>query len=81
MYVVQRTEADVEAAPIPRRGGLPLEDRHRLMNRRIIQYGTWLTDEARAYDLPVVEALPFESSSSAPGLRCSRTERGRWPAR
>ncbi|HET9561636.1 MAG TPA: hypothetical protein VFP01_06005 [Propionibacteriaceae bacterium] len=61
VYVVQRTEADVAAALIPRRGGLPLEDRHRLMNRRIFQYGAWLADEARAYDLPVVEALPFES--------------------
>ncbi len=39
VYVVQRTEADVAAALIPRRGGLPLEDRHRLMNRRIFQYG------------------------------------------
>jgi 2-phosphoglycerate kinase len=61
VYVVQRTEADVEAALLTRRGGLPLEDRHRLMNRRIFQYGTWLADEARAQDLPVVEALPFES--------------------
>jgi 2-phosphoglycerate kinase len=61
VYVVQRTEADVEAALLTRRGGLPLEDRHRLMNRRIFQYGTWLADEARAHDLPVVEALPFES--------------------
>ena len=61
VYVVQRTEADVEAALIPRRGGLPLEDRHRLMNRRIFQYGVWLAGEARAHDLPVVEALPFES--------------------
>ena len=61
VYVVQRTEADVEAALIPRRGGLLLEDRHRLMNRRIFQYGAWLADEARAHDLPVVEALPFES--------------------
>jgi hypothetical protein len=61
VYVVQRTEADVEAALIPRRGGLPLEHRHRLMNRRIFQYGAWLADEARAHDLPVVEALPFES--------------------
>jgi hypothetical protein len=39
VYVVQRTEADVEAALIPRRGVVPLEDRHRLMNRRIFQYG------------------------------------------
>ena len=31
------------------------------MNRRIFQYGAWLADEARAYDMPVVEALPFES--------------------
>jgi 2-phosphoglycerate kinase len=61
VYIVQRTEADVEAALIPRRGGLPLEDHHRLMNRRIFQYGAWLSDEARAHDLPVVEALPFES--------------------
>jgi 2-phosphoglycerate kinase len=61
VYVVQRTEADVEAALIPRRGGLPLEDRHRVMNRRIFQYGAWLADEARAHDLAVVEALPFES--------------------
>jgi 2-phosphoglycerate kinase len=61
VYVVQRSEADVEAALFPRRGGLPLEDRHRLMNRRIFQYGAWLADEARAHDLPVVEALPFES--------------------
>jgi 2-phosphoglycerate kinase len=61
VYIVQRTEADVEATLIPRRGGLPLEDRHRLMNRRIFQYGAWLADEARAHDLPVVEALPFES--------------------
>jgi 2-phosphoglycerate kinase len=61
VYVVQRTEADVEAALIPRRGGLALEHRHRLMNRRIFQYGAWLADEARAHDLPVVEALPFES--------------------
>jgi 2-phosphoglycerate kinase len=61
VYVVQSTEADVEAALTPRRGGLPLEDRHRLMNRRILQYGAWLADEARAHDLPVVDALPFES--------------------
>jgi 2-phosphoglycerate kinase len=61
VYVVQRTEADVEAALIPRRGRLPPEDRHRLMNRRIFQYGAWLADEAHAHDLPVVEALPFES--------------------
>jgi 2-phosphoglycerate kinase len=61
VYVVQRTEADVEAALIPRRRGLPLEDRHRLMNRRIFQYDAWLAEEARAYQLPVVEALPFKS--------------------
>ena len=61
VYIVQRNVADVEAALIPRRGGLPLEDRHRVMNRRIFQYGAWLADEARAYDLPVVEALPFAS--------------------
>ena len=52
VYVVQRTEADVEAALMPRRGGLPLEDRHRVMNRRIFQYGAWLANEARAHDLP-----------------------------
>jgi len=39
VYVVQRSVADVDAALLPRRGGLPLEDRHRLMNRRIFQYG------------------------------------------
>jgi 2-phosphoglycerate kinase len=61
VYVVQRTEADVEAALHPRRGGLTLDDRHRLMNRRIFQYGAWLADEARTHQLPVVEALPFES--------------------
>jgi 2-phosphoglycerate kinase len=61
VYVVQRTEADVQAALISRRGGLPLEDRHRLMNRRIFQYGAWLADQAQAHGLPVVEALPFES--------------------
>jgi 2-phosphoglycerate kinase len=61
VYVVQRTEADVRAALIPRRGGLPLEDRHRLMNRRIFQYGAWLADQAQAHGLLVVEALPFES--------------------
>ena len=61
VYVVQRTEADVEAALIPRRGVVPLEDRHRLMNRRIFQYGVWLADQAHAHGLPVVEALPFES--------------------
>ena len=61
VYVVQRTQADIEAALIPRRGGLPLEARHRLMNRRIFQCGAWLADEARGHDLPVVEALPFES--------------------
>jgi len=61
VYVLQRTEADVEAALIPRRGGLPLENHHRLMNRRIFQYGAWLADEARAHDLLVVDALPFES--------------------
>jgi hypothetical protein len=31
------------------------------MNRRIFQYGAWLADEARAHDLLVVDALPFES--------------------
>jgi hypothetical protein len=31
------------------------------MNRRIFQYGAWLADQAHAHDLPVVEALPFES--------------------
>jgi hypothetical protein len=58
---VLAAQADVEAALIPRRRGLPLEDRHRLMNRRIFQYGAWLANEARAYQLPVVEALPFKS--------------------
>jgi 2-phosphoglycerate kinase len=61
VYVVHRTEADAEAALTPRRGGLPLEDRHRHMNRRIFQYGAWLAHEAQAHDLPVVEALPFET--------------------
>jgi 2-phosphoglycerate kinase len=61
VYLVHGSEADVEAALIPRRDGLPLEDRHRLMNRRIFQYGAWLADEARSKGLPVVEALPFES--------------------
>jgi 2-phosphoglycerate kinase len=61
VYIVQRTETDVAAALIPRREGLPLEDRHRLMNRRIFQYGAWLADEARTHDLPVVDALPFDS--------------------
>jgi hypothetical protein len=32
VYIVQRSEADVEAALFPRRGRLLLEDRHRLMN-------------------------------------------------
>lgn len=59
VYVVQRTEADVEAALMGRREGLRLEDRHRLMNRRIFQYGAWLADQAHEYGLPVVEALPF----------------------
>ena len=83
VYVVQRTEADVEAALIPRRGGLPLEDRHRLMNRRIFQYGAWLADEARAHDLPVVEALPFESLLDRPGCAAlalkGPTSRRSWP--
>lgn len=61
VYVVHRTEADVEAALIARRDGLPLRDRHRLMNRRIFQYGVWLNHQAQAYNLPVVEALPFET--------------------
>jgi hypothetical protein len=61
VYVIHRTEADVEAALIPRRGGLPIQARHRLMNRRIFQYGAWLADEACAHHLPVVDALPFES--------------------
>jgi 2-phosphoglycerate kinase len=61
VYVVHRTLEDVETALIPRRGGRPLEDRHRLMNRRIFQYGAWLADQARVHDLPVVDALPFES--------------------
>lgn len=61
VYLVHRSEADVAAALLPRRGGRPLEDRHRLMNRRIFQYGAWLADEAHVRGLPVIEALPFAS--------------------
>lgn len=61
VYIVHRTEADVGMALRERRGGLPLEDLHRLMNRRNFQYGTWMADQARTHLLPVVEALPFES--------------------
>ncbi len=34
------------------------------MNRRIHQYGAWLTEQARAHGLPVVEALPFDTLNS-----------------
>ena len=61
VYIVQRTEADVEAALAPRRGGSPLVDHHRLINRRNFQYGLWMADQARRHGLPVVEALPFDS--------------------
>ena len=74
-YVVQHTEADVEAALIPRRGGLPLEDRHRLMNRRIFQYGAWLADEARARSAGRRGAPVRVPAGSRPGRAGSRTER------
>ena len=78
VYVVQRTEADVEAALIPRRGRLPLEDRHRLMNRRIFQYGAWIAEEARAHDLPVVEGAAVRvPAGPRPGCAASRTEKVR----
>jgi len=51
VYIVQRTEADVEAALIPRRGGFPLQDCHRLMNRRIFQ-----SDRAPHLGIAVIEA-------------------------
>ena len=75
VYVVQRTEADVEAALIPRRGGLLLEHRHRLMNRRIFPVRRLAGRKARAHDLPVVEALPFESLLDRARAALSRTER------
>jgi hypothetical protein len=40
------------------------EERHLRMNHRIHQYGTWLTEQARAQGIPVVEALPFETLNS-----------------
>jgi hypothetical protein len=39
------------------------------MNRRIFQYGAWLANQGSMHDLPVAEALPFESRWIAPGRR------------
>lgn len=49
----------VATALAPRLDGRPASERHRLMNRRIWQYGAWVCDQARGCDLSVVESLPF----------------------
>lgn len=49
----------VTAALAPRLEGRAPEQRHLRMNRQIWQYGAWISEQAGAHDLPVVDPLPF----------------------
>lgn len=54
--------ADVEgvaAALAPRLEGRAPRERHHRANLRIWQYGAWVSVEARARDLPVLDPVPF----------------------
>ena len=55
--------AGVAAALAPRLGGRPPEQRHVTMNRLIWRYGAWVSEQARARGLPVLDPLPFASLS------------------
>ena len=61
VYVTHTDESGVAETLASRLGGRRPEERHLRMNRRIHQYGAWLTEQARAHGLPVVEALPFDT--------------------
>jgi 2-phosphoglycerate kinase len=61
VYVTHTDESGVAEALAPRLEGRPPEEHHRRMNRRIHEYGVWLAEQARAHNLPVVEALPFDT--------------------
>ena len=64
VYVAHTDESGVAETLASRLGGRRPEERHLRMNRRIHQYGAWLTEQARAHGLPVVEALPFDTLNS-----------------
>jgi 2-phosphoglycerate kinase len=52
--------AGLEAALRARRG-VPLEERHRRLNRYLWQYGDWLAQQSRLAGFAVVDPLPFET--------------------
>jgi hypothetical protein len=52
--------ASVAAALAPRLEGRPPTERHRRGNRRIWQCGEWICEQAGAYELSVVDSLPFD---------------------
>jgi 2-phosphoglycerate kinase len=59
---LQHADVDgVAAALAPRLDGRPPEERHLRMNRQIWQYGDWLSAQAKVYDLPVLDPLPFST--------------------
>jgi 2-phosphoglycerate kinase len=64
VYVTHTDESGVVETLASRLMGRSPEERHLRMNRRIHQYGTWLTEQARAQGIPVVESLPFETLNS-----------------
>jgi 2-phosphoglycerate kinase len=59
---LQHTSLDgVSTALAPRLAGRERQARHVRMDRRIWQYGDWLTAEARRHGFPVLDPLPFET--------------------
>lgn len=80
VYVTHTDESGVAETLASRLGGRRPEERHLRMNRRIHQYGAWLTEQARAHGLPVVEALPFDTLLHRARAVLSLTERPQDPS-
>lgn len=53
----------VAAALAPRLGGRAPQETHIRMNRQIWQYGAWVCEQARVWDLSVLDSLPFATLS------------------
>jgi len=61
VFLQHTDEVGVADALAPRLDGRPPLERHLRMNRRIWQYGDWVSREATSHGLPVVDPLPFET--------------------
>lgn len=61
VYLHHSNSAGVEAALAPRLRGRPPEERHRRTALAVWRYGNWLTKQASAHDLTVIDTAPFQT--------------------